>query len=537
MKSFPEKFEHPAGFTAVIEPTRVVIAFKDIARLATKRALMTTNRKLAHLGLVREDGAQMNKAHLPNLIQPVNDTRSRLWVRTRNEEKIDVTAFRGIPTKFADEIAWVGAVYRPTHSHLPNDMFCPLPHVLLIKQLAGLSEKQVKSLEESLKKSGLSENRAKSRYLGPYRYFEIKNPKVKTSFDLKPLIENELRSLIAEVRFENMPLLRPFAFIPNDTLYPQQWNMDSIGASDAWAITVGNPMVVVAIFDSGCDLDHPDLQFYSRGVNLGNMTDDGSPTNSSAHGTCCAGIAAATINNNKGVAGVAGYCLILPIAQENWTEVEIASGVYYAADNGAHVISMSFTADAVDSALIDPAIEYAHNEKGCVLCAATGNQNDDRIRYPAIHPLVIACGASSTDDGRKSPDSPDGEDWGSNYSEELSVVAPGVQVITSDISGTSGYNTGAYYSDFNGTSAATPHVAGLAALVLSINPFLSNVDVRNIIERTADKTGNIPYNLQPGYPNGTRNLEMGYGRISALKAVKLAGQGFAALYNILFSTR
>ena len=126
---------------------------------------------------------------------------------------------------------------------------------------------------------------------------------------------------------------------------------------------------------------------------------------------------------------------------------------------------------------------------------------------------------------RKSPNSCDGENWwGSNYGSALDVVAPGVKIYTTDISGSKGYNSssgenGDYNTNFNGTSAACPHVAGVAALVLSANPSLSAQEVRRIIESTAQKVGNYNYSYNSNRPNGTWNNEMGYGLVDAKAAV------------------
>ncbi|MFN8456517.1 MAG: S8 family serine peptidase [Anaerolineae bacterium] len=143
---------------------------------------------------------------------------------------------------------------------------------------------------------------------------------------------------------------------------------------------------------------------------------------------------------------------------------------------------------------------------------ASGNDNNSTVNYPARLDDVIAVGASSPCDERKSPTSCDGEtNWGSNFGPELDVVAPGVVISTTDIMGSGGYDSGNYAPRFNGTSSATPHVAGLAALILSVNPNLTASDVQSIIETTADDI------LSQGFDN-----ETGHGRINAAKALGVA---------------
>lgn len=115
--------------------------------------------------------------------------------------------------------------------------------------------------------------------------------------------------------------------------------------------------------------------------------------------------------------------------------------------------------------------------------------------------------------------------WGSNYGSELDVVAPGVLIPTTDIQGSAGYNTtdgtgGNYYQTFNGTSSATPHVAGVAALILSVNPGLTQDQVRNIIESTCTKVGSYSYSTVTGRSNGIWNSEVGYGCVNAYAAIQ-----------------
>ena len=300
---------------------------------------------------------------------------------------------------------------------------------------------------------------------------------------------------------------------PNDPLFYRQWNMTRIKAGGSgqtgWDISIGDPSIVVCVLDRGCQLDHPDLQV-SGSITLNGSTPsgNGSPIASSGHGTNCAGVVAARYNNGLGVAGVAGNCRIMSVALQNFTDEEIAAGINWAADNGARVINISrqfrpvFSQTSKDK--IDAAIAYALGQ-GVVLCIAAGNSNG-AIQYPATHQNVIAVGASDQADNRPAA---------SNFGPNISVVAPGVAITTT------GINSG-YVTNFLGTGAATPHVAGLAALILSVNPSLTNVRVRNIIERTADKVGGYNYANTPGHPNGTWNIEMGYGRINVLKALTLA---------------
>ena len=154
---------------------------------------------------------------------------------------------------------------------------------------------------------------------------------------------------------------------------------------------------------------------------------------------------------------------------------------------------------------------------------STGNDYDNYAIWPASNPITIGVGASSMCDEIKSPTdcSPEGW-WGSNYGENLDVTAPGVKVLTTDLSGSLGYDdfVDEDYSMFNGTSAACPNAAGVMALILSVAPDLGFNDARAILSITADKTGGYDYDSENTY--GMWSTEMGYGRVNAFEAVTYA---------------
>jgi subtilisin family serine protease len=203
--------------------------------------------------------------------------------------------------------------------------------------------------------------------------------------------------------------------------------------------------------------------------------------------------------------------------ERDWVTCDswIERGIRYAADNGARILSNSWGGETPSTSITE-AIRYARNEKRCVVIVAAGNDGEPSVDYPARLSEVIAVGASSPCDERKDLSSCDREPWGSNYGPELDVIAPGVLITTTDISAARGYNaaSGNYTSTFNGTSAAAPHVAGLAALILSANPSLTPDQVQRIIQDTADDLGS------PG-----RDDETGYGRVNAYRAVLRAKLG------------
>ena len=522
MNDFPLHLRHPSGALMELERDRVLVAIPRGAVAVDDRGAA-----LDRLGLVPEpDRPGMAGGPADFVERLVNNTDDHVFARTADGGAFRAAAFSREDDQAAG-VAWVAPVYRVQIASR-TELVSPMPHTLIVRVI---DQKHSEEVFEQLRAAGLEEDEGRSRYLRPYHYFRLADPMRMPAYELRDELVNRFGDAL-DVRLEHVPAYVPTAMVPNDPMFVDQWNLQRIRAGGpgqtAWNLQQGAPDVVICILDQGCQLNHPDLvdRFIHEGINLGTMSGTGAPTGN--HGTPCAGIAAASTGNAVGVAGVAGGCRILPVAFATWSDVEVAAGLRYAIAEGASVISMSFGWNAWDHAIIDPAIQEAF-DANLVMCVATQNQDTaNGITYPATNPLVMACGASDQTDNRKSLASPDGELWGSNFGRQMSVVAPGVLCKSTDRLGGAGYTAEDYVPNFNGTSAATPHVAGLAALLRSADRSLSNMDVRAIIEQAAAKVGTVPYTTTPGHPNGTWNNQMGYGRIDAMAAVQQVSKSFSS---------
>ena len=336
------------------------------------------------------------------------------------------------------------------------------------------------------------------------------------------------------------------AVVPNDPNQPANWGhnntaqLPGYGWGTTWDHTLagvgtvgfdsntqvawngtqgyGNSSVVIAILDTGVDTAHNDIlrvTGYDYGSNDSNPHDDSS---AAGHGTCCAGVAAGIANNGIGSAGAAGACSIMPLKIANnagsLSLTAATNALYYAADHGAKVVSMSFGAAISSNAAMDAAITYANNA-GVIMFAATGNENASTISYPAINATVIGVGAASPCGDRKRSSSStadlnpgvsadprgytcDGERWwGSNYGTNTQNAAGAVDLIaptilpTTDITGAGGYTSNDIEPFFNGTSCATPYAAGVAALVISQNPTWTPAQVKARLTSTAIDIVNV----------------------------------------------
>ncbi len=301
------------------------------------------------------------------------------------------------------------------------------------------------------------------------------------------------------------------------------WAHAMLDVAGAWAITKGSATIRVAVLDEGVDTGHRALKAAVVGERdfVGGNGNSAAPSGDDAHGTACAGIILARGTTARGIApkcSLLAARIAMDDGQGNWVfdDYATADAIDWAWRADAAVLSNSW-GGGVPSDAIARAFGRARTQgrggKGCVVCIAAGNDQAP-IDFPGNISGYVTVGASNAADERKTTTSSDGENWwGSNYGRTLSVVAPGVAIHTSDITGARGYNhRGNYVTDFNGTSSATPHVAAAAALMLSAAPNLTAGEVRSIIEQTA-----VPIEGQ----NGHTNL-LGYGRLNVGAAVTTA---------------
>jgi subtilisin family serine protease len=307
-------------------------------------------------------------------------------------------------------------------------------------------------------------------------------------------------------------------YVPNDSIYNMfngasnwGWHLDVIQADKAWDISKGSTDIKVAIVDNAVWADHPDLAskivlqrdvYYN--TNFSSPPATGDPFEWS-HGTHCAGLAAAITDNEIGIASIGFNVSIIAIKAANNTAPNgIPSGyagIQYAANNGADVINMSWGGpgySATNQNLIN-----SIDAMGIVLVAAAGNDNVSTAHYPSAYNNVISVAATDSDDTKA---------WFSNFGTTVDVSAPGGSGIPGPgglMSTTFNQNTYGYYDLMSGTSMASPVAAGLAGLILSINPDLTPDQVEAIMK---DNTDNID-EINPGHVG-----LLGTGRINAFRS-------------------
>ncbi|KAF0133962.1 MAG: peptidase S8/S53 subtilisin kexin sedolisin [Candidatus Saganbacteria bacterium] len=286
---------------------------------------------------------------------------------------------------------------------------------------------------------------------------------------------------------------------PNDTKYANQWGLAKIDAPTAWDITTGENAVTVAVIDTGADYNHEDL--VGKIIQGENYIAKGTPPlDDNGHGTHIAGIIAAVANNSKGVAGVNWGARILAIkvldSHGGGLTSNAAEGIHEAVTKGAKIINLSW-GDDVSSNTLENAVNYAYAQ-GVLVVAAAGNENTSSMVYPAAYTNVMCVAATDQNDKWSV--------WGigsaSNYGTWVDISAPGTSIYSTYLSNS--------YTNLNGTSMATPFVAGVASLLFSRKPTWTPDQLRARIEENCDNIDS----LNPG-----KEGQLGKGRINMPKTI------------------
>jgi|GEM_PF-723158 Subtilisin-like serine proteases len=265
----------------------------------------------------------------------------------------------------------------------------------------------------------------------------------------------------------------------NDPSYEKQWALQTIGAECAWQHTTGDRSITVAVIDSGVDLTHPDLVGHLRDDGFDFIDFDEDPSDENGHGTHVAGIVAATLNNAEGITGLAPDVQILPIrvldAEGSGSNMAVAFGIRYAAEQGADILNLSLGATlmlSVDdvSPEIEDAILFAQ-EQGALVVVAAGN---DYVPLPnavggANEDVVVVAATNARDLKTQFSNSGPWVDVSAPGEHILSTMPTYEVFLTSDaLPAEERFSRN--YDYMSGTSQATPYVSALAALLWSANP-------------------------------------------------------------------
>jgi serine protease len=391
-----------------------------------------------------------------------------------------------------------------------------VPGEFLVKFKPSVSEQTINALNSTYGVSTI--------YTSPYGGFRrLRTPSGQTVADMVEIYQANSNVEYAEANYVAYAMKAP-----NDELYFRQWNLyndayGGINVESAWAVSTGSG-VVVAILDTGIAYENysekspagsnviyqqaPDLAgtFFVAGYDFVNRDEHPNDDSVSAHGTHIAGTIAQNTNNGIGAAGVAFDAYLMPVKVLNslgvGTYANIAEGIIWATENGAHVINLGFGGNEPSMAL-EQAIAYSYN-RGVTLIAAAGNDGTGGVSYPAAYDdYVIAVGATRYDETLA---------YYSNFGLSLDLVAPGGDLnvdqdgddytdgILQQTYKTDGFGTISWgYSFMEGTSMAAAHVSGVAALLIANGNAASPAEIRQALESTAEDKDVTGWDIRYGW--------------------------------------
>jgi len=362
-----------------------------------------------------------------------------------------------------------------------------VPGQIIVQFRRGVPEDVIAQINEK--------NKAKVAYTSRFARFKV------LSFPeaVPPQAMAKIYAKNPNVEYAELNHVRYAFGVPNDPYYSYQWHLKGIGMEQAWDISPGSDSVIVAVVDTGISIGS-DLAGTSFAAGYDFVNNDDYPTDDHGHGTHVAGTIAQSTNNSLGVAGVAYGCTLMPVkvldSNGSGYDSTVAEGIYWAADHGADVINMSLGGPS-ESPTLQNAVAYAHNAGVTIVCAS-GNDAGP-VGYPAAYSQCIAVGATRYDEAVA---------YYSNGGSELDLTAPGGDVTVDQNS--DGYGDGVLQQTFSGstwgyyfyqgTSMASPHVAGVAALLISQGTYTTPSAILSRLQSTAKDKG--PAGWDSSYGSG-----------------------------------
>lgn len=490
-ESYPDQLTYLDGTSATRSDDYLMLYFDSIPTL-----------KDIATGLKRSEVRSLSS---DSVIKNLNNTRQVMWVKKKGPGNL--------PTYIASlkrnlhGVRHVVPAYYFGDSPDGADFFAPLPFKLLVKDSLMNAE-----LDSVFNVAGLE----RAQDLANYRIYKLEAGRNYTVFGLTDFIQalpgfNEDGAYY----FENVPFMKPQFASPTDPLWQHQAiTFNEISIPQAWAI-VGPMTTRVAVIDCGLNLAYTDLNLINEGFQYNHSTiypgarPDalfGEPD----HGTGVTSLMVAK-QNHIGISGVAPGFPVLPLAVVNGSDVELAAAILECVKQKVTVINMSVGTYSWKNTVINPVIESAW-KSGCIMVAASGNdKKNNQLPMPAAHRRVMAvggCNGNTHDSLSNYARIQQGSYW-----KGISVVAPSVNITT--------VNGNGVQWKMSGTSAASPLVAGVAALIKAKYPTLTNQQIRNAIEGSASKIGS-GYQTLVGFPSGTHHPALGYGQLNAAAALQRA---------------